>query len=78
MVFRRQQRPRRENREGAGVAYIINNKWKQYIIDIRPYSERIIVITLRTQPIVPIINVHIPAATQEHEEKIQQGNAMNN
>lgn len=53
----------------AGVAFIINNKWTQYIEDVEPYTDRLMTITLNAKLPLTIINTHIPHAERPDTEK---------
>ena len=53
----------------AGVAYVINNKFMQYIADIEPIDDRLIYITLRGSLSTTIINTYMPPADRPQAEK---------
>ena len=51
-----------------GVGFVVDNKWKQYVKDIKPKTDRIISMTLRAKPTLTIICAYAPPSTQEHHD----------
>ncbi|EFN88675.1 Craniofacial development protein 2, partial [Harpegnathos saltator] len=56
-----------ENRHELGVAFIVNNKMKEYILDFKPINERLCMLRIWTQFFnLTLINAH--AETEEKNE----------
>ena len=60
----------KEGSRHAGVAFIVHNELLNYIKDIEPINDRMIVLTLGYAMEITIINAYAPTA--EHEEEVNK------
>ena len=59
----------KEAKYTAGVGFVINNKFKKYVEDVIPHTDRIMQIKLKGTCNINLINIYMPQANRAEEEK---------